>query len=230
MKSLEKPKLPIRVSDILLKPLKIKFDITTLDMIISFIYKESTLRTRKTLTNIYKLVTHLDESVYNDNPHLQSRLWVIERSLYAKLIEGFETDEFIKQTCFDDVECDAFRKEVLDTILSTKKINYDESKALIKRLDDILEYGYTITVKDVMQQILNQIDDGDFKTYKAVSEDLYNIANTVINIKRSVKSLGSDQTFSLVEDQFDTVIDDAVEKLKDRNRIFITGIQRWNTL
>lgn len=220
----------LSVKDIKMKPLKIKFDITTLNMIISFIYKDSVLRTRKTLSNIYKLFNNLDESIYEDDPTLFGRVWIIQKTLYGKLIDGFENDDNLKQYCLDDIECDEFRATTLKNILETKKISHDESKYLIKKIDDTLEFGYTVTVKDIMKQILNSIDDGDFKSYKAVSEDLYNIATSVINIKRNTSSLGSDQTFSLSDEQFDAVIEDAVQKLKDRNRIFITGIQRWNTI
>lgn len=218
------------MKDIKLKPLKIKFDITTLNMVISFIYKDSVLRTRKTLSNIYKLFNNLDLSVYENDPQLSSRIWIVQKTLYGKLIDGFENDENLKQYCLDDIECDELKSSILLNILETKKISHEESKYLVKKIDDTLEFGYTVTVKDVMTQILNHIDDGDFKTYKAVSEDLYNIATAVINIKRSASSLGSDQTFSLVDEQFESVIDDAVQKLKDRNRIFITGIQRLNTI
>ena len=138
--------------------------------------------------------------------------------------------ESIIKGIFDDVECDEFKAETLKTILETKKISHDESKYLIKKIDDTLEFGYTITVKDIMKQILNSIDDGDFKSYRGVSEDLYSIATSIINIKRNTASLGSDQTFSLRDEMFETVIEDAVQKLKDRNRIFITGIQRLNTI
>ena len=216
--------------DIKLKPLKIKFDITTLNMIISFIYKDSVLRTRKTLSNIHKLFNNLDMSVYENEPSLSARIWIVQKTLYGKLIDGFENDDNLKQYCLDDIECDDFKATTLKTILETKKISHDESKYLIKKIDDTLEFGYTITVKDIMKQILNSIDEGDFKSYKSVSEDLYNIATAIINIKRSTSSLGSDQTFSLSDEQFEAVIEDAVQKLKDRNRIFITGIQRWNTI
>jgi replicative DNA helicase len=42
--------------------------------------------------------------------------------------------------------------------------------------------------------------------------------------------MGSDQTFSLQEEIFDTVVADALQRLKDRNRIFLTGVQMWNTI
>lgn len=220
----------IDIKSIKLKKLKIKFDITTLNMVISFIYKESVLRTRKTLSNIYKLFTNLDESTYIDNPQLADRIWIINKTLYARLVEGFESSsEYIMQYCKDDLECTDYAKSVIDDI-PLMKISHEESKYLIKKLDDSLEFGYTVTVKDLMQQILYRIEDGDFKSYKSVQEDLYDIATSIINIKRNTASLGSDQTFSLQADMFDNVIEDAVQKLKDRNRIFLTGIQRWNTI
>ena len=46
--------------------LKIRMDITTLDMVIAFLYKDSVLRTRKALSNIDKLFKNADgdEAMY----------------------------------------------------------------------------------------------------------------------------------------------------------------------
>ena len=219
----------LSIKDIKLKPLKIKFNVTTLDMVIAFIYKDSVLRTRKTLSNIFKLFNSLDMSYYNDNPELYNRVWIIQKTLEGKLQQGFESDEFLSQYCLDAQDCDEYKSDIIRLVLN-KKISHEESKHLVKKLDDTLEFGYTVTVKDIMMQILNQIDDGDFRTYQGVSEDLYNIATSIISINRSTSSLNSDQTFSLQDEMFEQVIEDAVQKLKDRNRIFITGIQRWNTI
>lgn len=220
----------VDVSSIMLQPIKIKFDITTLDMIISFIYKDSVLRTRKTLSNLNRLFDNLDDSMYDDNPKLMARIWIIRKTLFARLVMGIDSqDEYVMQFCKDDVDCDDLKRAIIDEI-PNKKISHEESKYIIRKIEDTLEYGYVTTIKDIMRQILDQIDDGDFKSYKAVQEDLYLIASSIINIKRNAKSLGSEQTFSLQADLFDTVIEDAVQRLRDRNRIFITGIQRWNTI
>lgn len=219
----------LSMKDIKLKPLKIKFNVTTLDMVIAFIYKDSVLRTRKTLSNIFKLFNSLDMSNYNDNPELYNRVWIIKKTLEGKLYQGFESDEFLSQYCLDHPECDEYKADIIK-FMGNKKITHEESKHLIKKLDDTLEFGYTVTVKDIMMQLLNKIDDGDFRTYREINEDLYNIANSIISINRSTSSLNSDQTFSLQDETFEQVIEDAVQKLKDRNRIFITGIQRWNTI
>ena len=88
----------LNVKDIKLRPLKLKFDITTLDMVISFIYKDSVLRTRKTLSNIYKLFDNIDLSIYENNEQLLGRIWIIKTTLYGKLVAGFENDENLKNT------------------------------------------------------------------------------------------------------------------------------------
>ena len=140
------------IKSIKLKPLQVKFDITTLDMIISFIYKDSVLRTRRTLTNMYKLFTNLDLSVYADSPKLIDRIWVIKKSLYGRLYDGFESDpEFLKQYCRDAEECTEYALDIIDDI-SNRKISHDESKYLIKKIDDTLEFGYTITIKDIIKK------------------------------------------------------------------------------
>lgn len=216
-------------SDVRLSKIKVKLDITTLNMIIAFIYKDSVLRTRKTLSNILKLMENLDESSYKDSSALSSRIWVIKNTLEAKLKQGIDNSELLMSYCRDHVECDGLKEEIIDNI-PFLKISHEESKFLIKKLDDIIEYGYVSTIKDVFLEILNSIDDGDFRSYRSVSQDLYDIATTMINIKRRATSLGSDNTFSLDTESFEAGVEDAVNKLKDRNRILMTGIQRWNTL
>ena len=234
IKKEQKASILKNLKDIKMSKLKIKMDITTLDMIISFLYKDSVLRTRKTMNNIMKLMNSLDYRIYenDDNePYIMSRIWIIQKTLEARLIEGFANDDMIKQYCFDHPDCDEYKKEILEDVLKHgAKITHDESKYLIKQIDDRLNFGYTITLKEIFMELLNRLDEGDFRSYKAISEDLYQIASSVINIKRSTSSLGADQTFSLQDEIFQTVIPDALNRLKDRNRIFITGIRRWNTI
>lgn len=200
-----------------------------LDMILAFLYKDSVLRTRKTLSTTYKLFNNLDYSLYENNEDAKARIWVIRKSLEARFIKDFESDNAIKQYCKDDPESTEQTDLIVDGI-DKIKLTHDESKYLIKAIDDRLQFGYTITLKESYQEILNRIDDGDFKSYKAVSEDLYDIATSVINIKRNTNSLDSDTTFSLKEEYFENAVTEAVEKAKDKNRVFITGIKRLNTI
>ena len=216
------------LNNIKLKKIKLKMDLNMLDSILAFIYKDSVLRTRKSLSNTYKLFNIIDYSIYEKDEEAKARIWVIKKSLEAKLIKGMENDSTIKTFCKDENTSNSLVDDIIDNI-DKLKLSHDEAKFIIKAIDDRLEYGYTITLKETYQEILDKIDDGDFKSYKAVSEDLYDIASSVINIKRNTNSLDSDMTFSLREEYFENVVSEAVEKLKDKNRVFITGIKRLNT-
>ena len=122
-------------------------------MVIAFIYKDSVLRTRKTLTNLYKLFQNLDEEYYEGNPELQTRIWIIQTTLKGRLEEGLENDEILKQYCIDRPDCDEFKEKTLNEIIENKKITYEESKYIIKTMDDTLEFGYVVTIKEIMREI-----------------------------------------------------------------------------
>lgn len=215
--------------DIRTKKIRVVMDTVMLDCIIAFIYKDSVLRTRKVLHNIATLFDILDEEVYSDKPKLNSRIWIIKKSLEAKLKKEFENDDLIKQYCLDDPECDSYTASLINDI-GKLKISHDESRYLIKQIEDRLQYGYVVTVKDVAQKLFNRIDQDDFKTYKSIANSLYDLSVSIVNNRRSVSSAVSDQTFSLRQEYFDNVIEDAVTKLKDKDKMFITGIKRWNTI
>ena len=217
------------INNIKLKKIKLLLDIGMLDSILAFINKKSVLRTRRALNNTYTLFNNLDDSIYETHEDLKARLWVIRKCLEARLKKGYESENIIKQYCKDHEESTPLTDEIVDN-MDSLKLSYEETKWLVKCIDDRLQYGYTITLKEVYQEILNKIDDGDFKTYKQVSKDLYDIASSVINIRRNTSSLDSDMTFTLRDECFENIITEAVEKLCDRNKVFLTGIRRLNTL
>lgn len=211
--------------------LKIRMDITTLDMVVAFLYKQSVLRTRKALSNIDKLFKSLDLTIYKESDiDILNRIWIITTTLDGKLREGFVSDDVVKQYCKDREDCDDYKKDLIDVLTEKgQKITYEESKYLLRQIDDRLQFGYVITLKRVVEELISLIDEDDIKSYKAISDDLYDIAKTIINIRRKSNSLGSEQTFSLQEEVFHTVVSDALDKLKNRNRIFVTGIKMLNT-
>lgn len=220
-----------KLSELRASKLPIRIDITTLDMTIQFLYKEGALRTRKALTNIDKLFKSLDLTIYTEKDvELTNRIWIIERTLDGLLREGLVQEEFVKNYCKLDSECDDYKASILDQLTTAKRqINYDESKYLLKQIDERLAFGYTVTLKHIVQELFSLLDESDPRSYRQLQDDLYQIANSIINIKRRTNSLGADQTFSLQEDVFETVVFDSMKKLNNRNRIFITGIRHLNT-
>ena len=101
---------------------------------------------------------------------------------------------------------------------------------LIKMVEDRLRYGYALTYKSIICDYINSIDPDDMKSFKAIDEELYYIANSFIGIHRKTKTLDGNNKFSLDDDTFIPVVTDSVNRLKDRNRIYTTGIRMLNAI
>ena len=223
-------KLLMYPENINLEPIKIKFNITTLDSIISLLYKDTKLLTRKTQNNILNLFSNLDLNEYDNNPELLDRIWIIKNTIIGRVKEGIESsNENLIQYCRDREDCNEHIESILSAI-PVSNLTYQECKILINKLEDALKYGYCTTFIPLLSELMEYIQTASFGEYKSVQEKLFQISNLFINIKRQIGSKGSDETFSLYEEAFDNAIDEVVTKLSDRNRIFVTGIKRLNTL
>ena len=222
-----------KISDINMSKLKIKIDITTLKMIIRFLFKDTVLKTRKTLRNIDLIMDSLDLSVYetDDNEsQILSLIWIIKKILEARFEGGFTTNEMIKKYCLDDPDCDEYKESLINEgIENSANITYSECKYLVNQIDDRVNFGYILNFRDKFFLIMSAIDESDDKSFKTLSNDLYQCAAALQNIKRKSNSLSSDQTFSLLTDEMENVVAEAMDNLKNRNRIFTTGIRRLNT-
>lgn len=216
----------LKFKNLRLKKVKVRFDEQMLNSIIAFIYKDSVLRTRKTLQNIQKLFMIVDDEIYEGKPLLQDRIWVLRKSLSAILDSDFENTEMIKQCCLNDEECDS-SKAVIINMISTLKISHEESRGLIKQIEDRLQFGFCLTIKEVAQRLFDKVDASDYKTYKSIMDDINALAISIVNGRRNIVSAESDTTFSLQEDVFENVVSDSVTKLKDRDKILTTGIRQF---
>lgn len=182
--------------------------------------------------NIQKLFNSLDYSIYKeDEVELLNRIWIIQKTLEARLKEGLTNDEMVKTYCDEDSECDEYKLELLKIITKdAANLSHSEAKYLLKQIEDRLNFGYALALKDVFDGLFSQMDPYNIRSFKAIMDDLYEIATALVNMKRRNSTMGADQEFSLQEDVFKSVIADALSVLKNRNRIFITSIQRLNTI
>ena len=212
-----------------LQKIKLKLDIFTLNSILAFIFKDSAVKTRKVLNNLHKLFNNINDEYYTDKPELRARFWVIKRSLELLVEDRYESYNSIKSDLMDDPEATSMTDAVVRD-LDKLSIGYEESKKLIVKLDDRLRFGYVLTIKEILQDFIDAIDEDDYNSYKEISDDLFNLATSIVNIKRNTNSLDAEQTFSLDTDKFEEVVTYALEKLRDRMRIFTTGITGLNTL
>jgi hypothetical protein len=82
--------------------LAMKFDITMLNMLIGYLFKNSSQVTRKALNNMKKLFDLIDNKVYDGNEQLENRFYFINKSLEARIVRGFENENMIINYCRPD--------------------------------------------------------------------------------------------------------------------------------
>ena len=216
-------------SQLKLQKFQLKMEIFTLNSIIAFLYKDSALKTTKVLKCIYKLFQSISPDWYEQKEALYIRFWVIKHTSELLVERRMESYDAIKSELTEFPDCTPQIKEFLTTI-SDLKISYEDSKALIRKLDDRLRFGYVLTIKEILREFLIAIDDEDYDSYKDIAEDLEQLAISIVNIRRNTSSLDSDEKFTLDPDHFDDMITEAVIKLSDRMRMYKTGIYGLNVL
>lgn len=209
--------------------LKIPQNIYTLNLAIAFIFKDSTLKTRKTLNHFYRFYSSIDLDMYEGRNEILSRLWIIEKTLNLIINERIYEYNSLKSELLNDDDIDELKIEIIDSIDSLK-IGYEESKKLIRRVEDGLNFGYVLTIKNLLSDIALCIDEDDYKSYREISEDLYKLASNIMTMKRDIDTEESDIIFNLEDDKFENAISDAMEKLQDKLKIFRTGIHWLNTM
>lgn len=216
------------VKDIKLAKIPIVFTIGTLDNICAFLYGDSALKRRKTLNNFKRLFFNLDEKLFEDSVDIKSRVWIIQNMLNALLDEGFENMETCIEYCRDRDDCTEYENKLLDE-LPRLKITYAESKYLIKEMEDRLNYGYALVLKDAFKQIFDGVNYGEYKQFKKLDEDLFKLASKIDSVRKETRDTGAVSQFSLDDEEFENSVETSVVDLKNRNKIFKTGVKRLNT-
>jgi len=209
------------------KKISLKFDISMLNMLIGFLFKNSSQVSRKSLNNLKNLFEIIDERIYEGNEKIESRIYFIKRALEARLDRGFENEDAIINYC----RTDTFNKEIeeiIKSLLIYKKINYEEIKYINKAIVDRLKYAYLFNYKDRLYESIERLDSGSYNSFQEINEDLIDICSKILNHSRKVSTVDNTQTFSLEEGVFEDVVTDIVNELKDPARILKTGIQKLN--
>lgn len=207
----------------------LKFDITMLNMIIGYIYKDTSQINRRALHNVKKLFDIIDERIYEGKPNLESRLKFIKRTLKAKLEKGYENETVILNYCREEVG----NKEVntiINNLEAYRRINFEEIQFITQAVTDRLKYAYLLPLKDKIYHTVEKLDTGDFDSYSEINDELSSLCRDVINQNRKLSVLEETTTFSLDDENFEDSVVDIVNKLKDPSGIVRTGIQKLNQI
>lgn len=207
----------------------LKFDITMLNMIIGYLFKDSRIITRKTLINLRNLFDLLDERSYEVNEKIWSRFNFIKRALKARLDLGMENKDIVVNFCRSDSN-DPENEEIINSIPVYTKINYDEIRYINKAIADRLRYCYLFYYKNQIYETIEKLDSGDYDSFQEINDEMLEICKSIIAETRKIKVMDDICTLSLSDEDFDDNIIDIVNSLKDPSKILKTGIKLLNQI
>lgn len=216
------------LDDVKRKKLKIHFSDEFLNGLLSLIVKDSKFRTLKMLRNVQRLMGILDDKKYDKESEGWVKLEIINIAVDAILEQGISGNllkSFIKDNYDSPELVDTYFEDAMNYKLSEGEITY-----VLNTLSDRLSYAYIVSLKDALQNTLDEVDDRN-KTYKAKSEDIFKVANVIQVIQRETQnSLNSSNMFSLRCDKFDNIMDNVMDELQNISKCYITGIRRLNSI
>jgi len=211
------------------KKIALKFDITMLNMLIGYLFKNTRQVTRKALTNMKRLFDVIDERVYEGNEQLEARIYFIKRALKARLECDMENENVIINFCRTD-NYNQQIEEIIKNLEIYKKINYEEIRYITKAIQDRLKYCYLFNYKERMYETIERLDSGEYESFKEINDEMIDLCRSLLNETRKTNVLEDVDTFSLDEETFEDSVTDIVNKLKDPSRILKTGIKKLNQI
>ena len=218
----------LNIENLKLTPQSMKLSINLLNNILLFIFKESTLRTHRTIKAIRKLMSiiNTDET---DDVEYTARVNLIKRSTAYAADDRIDSVNMLKDVLRNDSNFTELEERIL-TEMEKETITYNDSKKLLDLISDRLNYGYSIQITKVIGELLQKIDMNDYRSCKAIESKLIKVAKTIVAYYNQNTLSNEDIFFSLQTDYFDTATEYAYKKLSKSTIRLLTGMRYFNIL
>lgn len=207
----------------------IKFDITMLNAMIGYIYKETNQVTKKALLNMSRLFNKVDEDLYSANSKMYARLLFIKKSLDG-ILNGGIVNRGLLLSYAKKVNEDPDTEEIIENIERYTRLNYEEIQFISKSVEDRLKFMNIYAFKDKIFETVEKLDRGDYDTLEEINEELVGICKQVVSNHRKLKLLEDTDSFSLDQDTFEDTVCKIIKRITEDKYILRTGIQYQNEI
>lgn len=207
----------------------LKWEVRMLNMIIGYIFKKSKNITNMHLRNVQKLLLGCDYSSYSNRPVIMDRVEFILNVLDARLDKKYEDEGVIIEYCTP-----ANDNPIVDDIIKNldryKSLNFKEIDFISTFVEDRLKYGIILNKAEEMENIINDIKDGEFKTFSEAFDRVDDWINDVKVAKRKISNTWNNNMLDFNDPNIDEKVEEIRSRLGDTSSILITGIQMLNEM
>lgn len=209
--------------------LSMKWDISMLNKLIGYIFKKSKNITNLHLRNVQKLLLSCDYSSYSNRPVIMERVNFILNALDARLEQKYEDEGIILEYCTPD-SSNPVVEEIVKNLDRYKSLNYREIEFIGKFVEDRLIHGIFLNKIISMKEIIEKVEDGEFRTYAEANVHIQNWINEYQLARRKVSSSWNNDMLDFNDPNIEEKVKDITSRLGDTSSIIITGIQMLNEM
>lgn len=206
-----------------------KWDIGILNKLIGLIFKKNSYITISNLRNVQRLMNQCDFSIYSNKSVIMRRIEFIQKALVAKLDLKYEDEGIIINYCRTDNN-DPVLEDIINNLPKYKQLNHSEIKFLNEFVEDRLYFGVVQKHIEQMTDIIEKINDGEYKTYAEARLMLDNWVSEYNCDTRQIRSSYNDDVLDLNDPNINDRVMDILSRLGSTSSIIITGIRMLNEM
>lgn len=185
----------------------------------------------KVLQNIYNLFKRIDQKAYEMDDKLKYRFLFIKKILHHIVIE--DKTALNKNSLLIYID-EHFRGNNYANILSNLEIYSDLDEKTINAINimiqDRLNYIHLLTYKNAIISLYDNLIANNFQSYKEINDKLKGVLTAMLSKMKRVDTLTDSIKSLSLEDGFDEVVLESVQKLRDKSRVLKTGIKQLNKM
>jgi len=221
-----------KLEDLQVRKIQVFFKRSILNLVLKILtMQHSGFRTFKSVKNINRLFTNIDESLYKKNPELLAYIWCI--AWFSKQwLDGIVTTDLIVEGAKRQPDFDNVKEEIINACIKDDHIISEaEAKMIFEMVGEALQYGYLSSVKHEYQSLLEDITFDHPGAFKELAGRLFDIAHSLIDIKHSTNFVTNKVTFNTNDSEsVKEALTQTIESLTGTNACLVTGIRRLNSL
>ena len=230
-KDKKKNELP-KLDEIKIKNIGVYFKIPILKKILKILTMDhGGYRTLKSMKTINKLFSNIDLKQYKNNTEALAYIWCIQY-ISKQWLGGITDPEIIIEIAKGNPDYDNLKGDLMQKCASDSNIILEpEARSIFGLISEALQQGYILPYKEEIINLLDDIDINELGAYRILSERLFNISKTLMDIKYNTNLVTNKIEFNTAnEDSVKEAITQTIASLSNKGNIFKTGIKRLNTL
>jgi replicative DNA helicase len=207
--------------------IKVQFDLITYDIFCRYVLQPTSFVRMEHLVNMRNLIKIIDPSTYENDPEKLKRIRFIYKALEARIENNINDRDLILTFVNGGL---TFNVDFLD--YNNIELNQNEIKYVHTIVSQTLQYQFMYRDIDVIMDICTRFKTTDFQNRGNIVQEFEGVIDALKTDLRHSKVNDSiiDMEFSLRDGEFENVITDSYNIIKNPSRRLITGMQALNEM